>query len=540
MTLQPFTTLDSEWNDSLTGDFLWTKTNLGEAITETMTPLSWSVAQFTFRDLAYLPGLPALGNICGYPYFNITGLATALHTVGFTRNSTLDRMEDLLNIRLPDDVEIPLIPYPRRRFFSILYSFATLFRHFNHATKDAPDYLASNREWFEQTHQRIAQVQAPIDLVDLWQNEIQAHIKRGFWIVLGYANASAASTFGLRRKLLPLVGPEDANTLLANLNDDTAPLASLGPVVGLSRVARGEMTREAYLEQFGHRGPNEFEISHPRPVENPTWVEHELSRLNEEAINVQDMLDKQKISFSAAWMRYEKAYPNRVKAMQRKLAHSRNLARLREDVRSEYVRDRWLTRLFAIHAGELTGIGCDIFFLTLDEMLTLLSGNQAVTNKISARKARYQSLKTLPPFPTIIRGRFDPFKWTVDPQRRNDFFDATSSITKEPTSIISGSPGSAGKVEGIVRVINDPKNGDQLQQSEILVAVQTDIAWTLLFPRAAAIVTDVGAMLSHAAIVARELGIPAVVGCGDATTRLKTGDRVCVDGARGMVQILER
>ena len=52
--------------------------------------------------------------------------------------------------------------------------------------------------------------------------------------------------------------------------------------------------------------------------------------------------------------------------------------------------------------------------------------------------------------------------------------------------------------------------------------------------------TDVGAMLSHAAIVARELGIPAVVGCGDATTRLKTGDRVCVDGARGMVQILER
>jgi rifampicin phosphotransferase len=69
--------------------------------------------------------------------------------------------------------------------------------------------------------------------------------------------------------------------------------------------------------------------------------------------------------------------------------------------------------------------------------------------------------------------------------------------------------------------------------------VQTDIAWTLLFPRAAAVVTDVGAPLSHAAIVARELGIPAVVGCGNATQLLKTGDRVRVDGGRGVVELLE-
>jgi len=73
----------------------------------------------------------------------------------------------------------------------------------------------------------------------------------------------------------------------------------------------------------------------------------------------------------------------------------------------------------------------------------------------------------------------------------------------------------------------------------VLVTVQTDIAWTLLFPRAAAIVTDVGAPLSHAAIVARELGIPAVVNCGDATARLRTGDRVRVDGVQGIVEILE-
>ena len=74
---------------------------------------------------------------------------------------------------------------------------------------------------------------------------------------------------------------------------------------------------------------------------------------------------------------------------------------------------------------------------------------------------------------------------------------------------------------------------------EILVTTVTNIGWTLLFPRAAAVVTDVGAPLSHAAIVARELGIPAVVGCGDATMRLKTGDRVRVDGGKGLVEILQ-
>ena len=106
------------------------------------------------------------------------------------------------------------------------------------------------------------------------------------------------------------------------------------------------------------------------------------------------------------------------------------------------------------------------------------------------------------------------------------------------TNLIAGSPGAAGQVEASVRRLDRPEDGDQLRAGEVLVTKQTDIAWTLLFPRAAAVVTDVGAPLSHAAIVARELGIPAVVGCGDATMRLKTGDRVRVDGGRGTVEIL--
>jgi phosphoenolpyruvate synthase/pyruvate phosphate dikinase len=71
-----------------------------------------------------------------------------------------------------------------------------------------------------------------------------------------------------------------------------------------------------------------------------------------------------------------------------------------------------------------------------------------------------------------------------------------------------------------------------------LVTGSTNVGWTPLVPRLAAVVTDIGGSLSHAAIVARELGIPAVVGCGDATLRLKTGDRVRVDGGAGTVTLL--
>ncbi len=67
----------------------------------------------------------------------------------------------------------------------------------------------------------------------------------------------------------------------------------------------------------------------------------------------------------------------------------------------------------------------------------------------------------------------------------------------------------------------------------------TNVGWTPLFPRAAAVVTDIGAPLSHAAIVARELDIPAVVGCGNATVRLHTGDRVRVNGKQGTVEVLQ-
>jgi pyruvate,water dikinase len=104
-----------------------------------------------------------------------------------------------------------------------------------------------------------------------------------------------------------------------------------------------------------------------------------------------------------------------------------------------------------------------------------------------------------------------------------------------PDALLHGAPASPGLATGAVRVIRDLADAARLQPGEILVAPLTTPAWTPLFRIAAGVVTDVGSAMSHASIVAREYGIPAVVGCGDATTRLTAGQRVMVDGAGGTV-----
>ena len=97
-----------------------------------------------------------------------------------------------------------------------------------------------------------------------------------------------------------------------------------------------------------------------------------------------------------------------------------------------------------------------------------------------------------------------------------------------------GNPVSPGVVEGVVRVIEDPQR-ESLLPGEILVAEFTDPGWTPLFINAAGLVMEVGGALAHGSVVAREYGIPAVVGCTGATSRLANGQRVTVDGSKGTV-----
>jgi phosphohistidine swiveling domain-containing protein len=104
-----------------------------------------------------------------------------------------------------------------------------------------------------------------------------------------------------------------------------------------------------------------------------------------------------------------------------------------------------------------------------------------------------------------------------------------------PANAIVGQPASPGRATGPVRIVHGPDDFDRFQPGEVLVARATAPAWTPLFARAAAVVTDGGTLAAHASLVAREYGIPAVVATGDATTRLSDGQRITVDGGAGTV-----
>ena len=106
-------------------------------------------------------------------------------------------------------------------------------------------------------------------------------------------------------------------------------------------------------------------------------------------------------------------------------------------------------------------------------------------------------------------------------------------------NVITGVPTSPGNVTATARVLHGPEDFDQMQPGDILVAGITTPAWTPLFPMASGVITDIGGPLSHGSIVAREYGIPAVMGTGIGTRLIKSGQMVTLDGTAGTVQLHE-
>ena len=542
VALQGYDAATGDWNDSLTGDFLWSRNNFGEARPDVMSPFTYSLSEKVWSEISFLPGYHLSGNICGRYYANVSVAVSMSRAMGRSMDATLAAMEGLLG-NVPEGLEIPLIPLPRSVMLLALPRMIKLGMKERAGAKRIPEFLETNPGRCQALRQRIRETDDRAELVAFWHAEIMPSLFDGLWIMGGSAQPLEAK-MKLKAELVELAGEADANALFSNLSSGDEMLASLGPVVGVSQVARGDMSRAEYLEKYGHRGPQEAELSSPRPGEDPAWLDRQLAEYEKDPVDVDGLLAARRSEFEAAWRRLQQRHPNKAQKLRRKIEGVGPAARLREAVRDEITRFLWVERQWALRAGELTGLGDDVFFLTIDEVLALLAagepGSVPATAYIPARKETHARYLELPPYPMIIRGRFDPFAWASDPNRRNDIYDATAPNPTAGSETITGFAGAAGKVEGRVRVLDGPEQGAQLQPGEILVAVTTNVGWTPIFPRAAAVVTDVGAPLSHAAIVARELGIPAVVGCGSATTYLRTGDRVRVDGGAGLVELLHR
>ena len=175
-----------------------------------------------------------------------------------------------------------------------------------------------------------------------------------------------------------------------------------------------------------------------------------------------------------------------------------------------------------VRAGVITADD-DVFFLDFDELRVGLRG-AGMQPLVASRRRLYD---------VELRRRHIPRVLLSD----GTDLEAAVMAKAPPNGALAGTPASAGTATGKVRVIMEPV-GARLEPGEILVAPSTDPGWTPLFLTAGALVMEMGGVISHGAVVAREYGIPAVVGVPDATTRLRTGQTVTVDGAAGTVREL--
>lgn len=228
--------------------------------------------------------------------------------------------------------------------------------------------------------------------------------------------------------------------------------------------------------------------------------------------------------------------PRRLSAFRRILADAQHLVPVREEEVGELTMPWPVMRRAVVRIGEalvdrgLIGEADDVFFLSRDEALAALTEGrlEAEVDVAERRARRTEQARLVPP---LLIGNINPVL-----RRIWDSFPRMLGAAPSATALVTGSPASAGRATGPVRVIRGPDEFEDFQSGEILVAPMTAPAWTPLFSRAAAVVTDVGSPAAHASIIAREYGIPAVVGCGDATARLRSGMRVTVDGSTGNVE----
>jgi len=153
--------------------------------------------------------------------------------------------------------------------------------------------------------------------------------------------------------------------------------------------------------------------------------------------------------------------------------------------------------------------------------------------EIHAKLSQWQPPKALGEPPEVITEPFTIMLWGITSESVSNWLGSDEAAENE----LTGMAASPGTVEGPARVVFNPEEVGDLQQGEILVAPITAPSWAPAFPKIQACVTDIGGMMSHAAIVCREYGVPAVTGTGFATNKIKTGDRIRVDGSSGKVTL---
>ncbi|HSQ16496.1 MAG TPA: PEP/pyruvate-binding domain-containing protein [Anaerolineales bacterium] len=293
----------------------------------------------------------------------------------------------------------------------------------------------------------------------------------------------------------------------------------------------------SHLEQFGHiifqmDFTENLPLDHPEPM-----LENIKMYLRGEGVNPHE---RQQASETRR-IQTAQAALGRLKGLRRwaftkALNWAQSLSEVREDALADIGLGYPILRVLLRQLGSrFVAAGViqqpeDIFWLEKDEINALvLSGNGSLAERVTERKANWRRFKAATPPPML------PLKERYMGMKVDAFL--AQATDENAGGTLKGVATSPGVVTAPARVLHGPEDFDQMRPGEVLVAGTTTPAWTPLFAMASAVVTDIGGPLSHGSIVAREYGIPAVMGTGVATRRIQSGQVITVDGDNGVVTL---
>ena len=493
-------------------------------------------------------------------------------------------------------------PGPRRRtsqppqwLLAVLMRVHPAIRRRNRAARQA---IASDlpykviQQWFDEwrpMHQEDSQRALAVDLGSISDQDLAAEFDRRIEVVGHPAHAMVAFAYfvliyelgevcrellgwGTPKMLTLLEGLSTTSAKPARQLADLAKLAHDKPAIRELLTAVDETTparlAEAdagfaaafadYVEANGHRSIR-WDVIDPNLAETP----HLLLRLVADQLTVEFSPDD--AADQARRRREQAADEARLLLARRPEADRRRFQRALTRGREAYpaFEDRvWWTqsvqwallRYLALEIGrrlvdrgQLAAVE-DVFFLEAEDALSALSrgDDRQETARIAKGRRAWATANPGPlRFGNPILGE-PPFDVLPPPARLinravmwgfGEFYGSVTNDGKE--AVATGTPASAGRYTGSVRVVMDEQQFSKIVAGDVVVCPVTSPAWSVVFPSMGALVTDTGGILSHPAIIARELGVPAVVGTGNATQVLQDGQRVTVDGNTGSVELAE-
>ncbi len=571
-------TSTEQWvgHDTSTRFPVYTRGNAGEVYPEVFTPLSFSIAaeagERSMRaamltsglirpnELDELPITTAVGSgvFGGYAYLNLSIQRTA--SARMPGGKAEDADVNFLGVGDPP----PHVPVAgEKNWRASLAGLAYVWRLLR--TKDLP-YLTDDQIAVDEYLASLPPIDAPdaelSDLTDRFMAFFEGLFTRHLQVSFA-AGISIAVLTNLCEQLLD--DPQLAVQLLAGLGgvDSAAPSVEMWK---LSRLATAEPSVDAafdsgveglaerltaepgaapflhafdsFLARFGSRGPNEwdtaFDTWETRPELALTLIDRMRGTDDSHDPSVQlARLSTERGTLEAATLA---KVPRHSRWLFRRALRSAQLySQSRERTKTTVVRAIHGARLRNMELdrrlrGRSGGQRGDLWFLVVDEMDAYLEDPGAFRDVIAERRALHARLsERIPPF----------FFESVQPPL--DEWEPRSTELPPVTvgEAIQGLPGCLGVARGRARVVLDAADPRGLGPGEILVAPLTDPSWTPLFVAADGIVVDVGAVMSHAVIVSRELGIPCAVSVTNATRRIPDGALIEVDGSTGIVRVLE-